>query len=176
MGKHHPGTRGSRNPIPFSLDLQSRTLQPPRIKSDAAPTVRLEVPQPAPRRTQPSAHDHIAAEGRAMTREEMAAILDRRGRISAAHSGRAGKRLVISLAPLSEAEAADFVASVPGSRVRPSRSTGRVEVDVKGAAALTFVESVVDLLGDGRRARLSIVLDILDAARAASTGSAAAHV
>ena len=111
-----------------------------------------------------------------MTREEMAAILDRRGRISAAHSGRAGKRLVISLAPLSEAEAANFVASVPGSRVRPSRSTGRVEVDVKGAAALTFVESVVDLLGDGRRARLSIVLDILDAARASSTGNAAAHV
>jgi hypothetical protein len=106
-----------------------------------------------------------------------AAILDRRGRISAASSGRAGKRLVISLAPLSEAEAADFVASVPGSRVRPSRSTGRVEVDVKGAAALTFVESVVDLVGDGRRARLSIVLDILDAALAASTEyAAAAHV
>jgi hypothetical protein len=49
-------------------------------------------------------------------------------------------------------------------------------VDVKGAAALTFVESVVDLLGDGPRARLSIVLDILDATRAASTGNAAAHV
>jgi hypothetical protein len=111
-----------------------------------------------------------------MTREQMAAILDRRGQISAASSGRAGKRLMISLAPLSEAEAADLVASVPGSRVRPSRSTGRVVVDVKGAAALTFVESVVDLVGDGRRARLSTVLDILDAARAASTGSAAAHV
>ena len=111
-----------------------------------------------------------------MTREELAAILDRRGRIWAAHAGRAGKRLVISLAPLSEAEAADFVASVPGSRVRPSSSTGRVEVDVKGAAALTFAESVVDLVGDGHRARLSIVLDILDAACAASAGNAAAQV
>jgi hypothetical protein len=109
-------------------------------------------------------------------REELAALLDRRGRISAARSGRAGKRLVISLAPLSMAEAADFLASVPGSRVRPSGSTGRVEVDVKGAAALTFVESVVDLVGDGLRARLSIVLDILDAACAASIGNAEAHV
>jgi hypothetical protein len=176
MGRHHPGTRRSRNPIPISLDLGSRTLQPARIQSDAALTGRLEVPQPAPRPTQPSARDGIEAEGRAMTREELAAILDRRGRISAARSGRAGKRLVISLAPLSETEAADFLASVPGSRVRPSRSTGRVEVDVKGAAALTFVESVVDLLGDGRRARLSSVLDILDAAHAASTGNTASHV
>jgi hypothetical protein len=176
MGRHHPGTRRSRNPLPFSLGSRSRTLQPARIESDAALTGRLEVPQPAPRRTHPSAHDDIEAEGRTMTRQELASILDRRGRISAARSGHAGKRLVISLAPLSEAEAADFVASVPGSRVRPSRSTGRVEVDVKGAAALTFVESVVDLVGDGRRARLSIVLDILDAARAASPGNAAAHV
>jgi hypothetical protein len=111
-----------------------------------------------------------------MTREELAALLDRRGRIVAARSGRAGKRLVITLAPLSEAEGADFIASVPGSRVRPSRSTGRVEAEVKGAAALTFVESVVDLVGDGRRARLSIVLDILDAARIASTGSAGADL
>ena len=94
----------------------------------------------------------------------------------AAWSGRAGKRLVISLAPLSEAEVADFVASVPGSRMRRSGSTGRVEVDVKGAAALTFVESIVDLVGDGPRARLSIVLEILDAARAASTENAAAHI
>ena len=176
MGRHHPGARRSRNPIPFSLDLRSRTWPPARFESDAALTVRLEVPQPAPRPTRPSADDDIEAEGRAMTREELAALLDRRGRIWAAHTGRAGKRLVILLAPLSEAEAADFVASVPGSRVRASRSTGRVEAEVKGAAALTFVESVVDLVGDGRRARLSIVLDILDAARAASTGNAAAQV
>jgi hypothetical protein len=176
MGRNHPGTRRSRNPIPLSLDLRSRTLQPARIKSDAALTVRPEVPPPAPRRTQPSAHDHIEAERPAMTREELAALLDRRGRISVARSGRAGKRLVISLAPLSETEAADFVASVPDARVRPSRSAGRVEAEVKGAAALTFVESVVDLVDDGRRARLSIVLDILDAARAASNGNATAHV
>jgi hypothetical protein len=121
MGRHHPDTRGSRNPSP-------------------------------------------------------SASIYGRGRISAARSGRAGKGLVISLAPLSMAEAADFLASAPGSRVRPSGSTGRVDVDVKGAAALTFVESVVDLVGDGRRARLSIVLDILDAACAASTGNAEAHV
>ena len=64
-----------------------------------------------------------------MTGEELAALLDRRGRIVAARSSRAGRRLVISLAPLSEAEAADFVASVPGSRLPPSRSTGRVEAE-----------------------------------------------
>jgi hypothetical protein len=100
MGRHHPGNRRSRNPIPFSLCLLSRHLQPARIESDAALTVRLRVPQPAPRPTQPSAHDHIEAEGPAMTREELAALLDGRGQISAARSGRAGKRLVISLAPL----------------------------------------------------------------------------
>ena len=175
-----PGHDGGVRRGVLSPKMRARLLnEPPPDRETAAPigraTASLVAPGPAVLARPPAldssdlGHRGHRGHGRrdpgVLTREDLAALVNDHGRLRTgrARAGSTRLKLVVSLSPLTLAEARAVIAAVPGATLRrPGEVMTTYQVDVRSHAAIAFVDDVVDLLTDARRSRLSAALDEVD--------------
>ena len=172
-----PGDNGGVRRGAFSPKLRARLLnEPPPDRETAArigrATASPVAPDPAVGARPPALDcSHLGHRGHGrrdpgvLTREDLAALVNDHGclRPGRARAGSTRLKLVVSLSPLTLAQARAVVAAIPGATLRrPGQVMTTYQVDVRSHAAIAFVDGVVDLLTDARRSRLSAALDEVD--------------
>ena len=174
MSPRHNG--GVRRGV-FSPKMRARLLnERPSDRETASRVGRATAPPVAPGPAvwaRPPALDcsHLGHNGHGgrdtgvLTREELAALVNDRGRLRTgrARAGSPQLKLVVSLSPLTLTEARAVIATVPGATLRrPDEMMTTYQVDVRSHAATALFDGIVDLLTDARQSRLSAALDEID--------------